>query len=63
MEFIDTYDVNMAMTGVYDRTAVHRLGLWHKTFHCWLVTKQGINNEPSLLFQKRNFQKMVEPGK
>lgn len=63
MEYINAHDANMNIVGVYDRKTIHQLGLWHKTFHCWLITKHGIDNEPSLLFQKRSFQKKVEPGK
>ena len=29
-----------ALTGVATRDEVHRQGLWHETFHCWIVSRE-----------------------
>ena len=29
-----------ALTGVATRDEVHRKGLWHETFHCWVVSRE-----------------------
>ncbi|MFK8795456.1 NUDIX hydrolase [Planococcus plakortidis] len=29
-----------ALTGVANRDEVHRRGLWHETFHCWIVSRE-----------------------
>lgn len=29
-----------ALTGVASRDEVHRQGLWHETFHCWIVSRE-----------------------
>lgn len=29
-----------ALTGVATRDEVHRQGLWHETFHCWVVSRE-----------------------
>ncbi|MDE4084977.1 NUDIX domain-containing protein [Planococcus maritimus] len=29
-----------ALTGVATRYEVHRQGLWHETFHCWVVSRE-----------------------
>lgn len=29
-----------ALIGVANREEIHRLGLWHETFHCWVVTRE-----------------------
>lgn len=39
-EMIDIYDGNHAKLGVLERSAVHKLGLWHQTFHCWVTGKR-----------------------
>ena len=60
-EQIETYDANLAPMGIRDRAAAHREGMWHKTFHCWIVSRQAgggllfslrspeMNNHPQLL--------------
>ncbi|MBX5492573.1 MAG: NUDIX domain-containing protein [Chloroflexi bacterium] len=42
------------------RAMVHRAGLWHRSFHCWLVRlgPQG----PVLLLQRRAWAKATWPG-
>jgi len=36
---------------------VHRLGLWHVTFACWLVSPRG-----TVLIQKRGARNRIDPG-
>lgn len=48
MEKLDTYDENGKFLCSVDRTEVHAKGLWHKTVHCWLYTKNG-----EVIFQRR----------
>ncbi len=51
-EIIDIYDANQIKRGSADRTEVHKNGLWHKTFHCWILTR--IKNKNCLVFQLRS---------
>ena len=43
------------------RKEVHKTGLWHKAFHCWIINK--INGENFILFQKRSSSKNSYPNK
>ncbi|WP_150267840.1 NUDIX hydrolase [Paenibacillus tepidiphilus] len=36
-ELLTTFDEQGNPTGTVPRSEVHRLGLWHETFHCWFV--------------------------
>lgn len=36
-EIFDIYDENMNHIGTKERSAVHRDGDWHKTFHAWVI--------------------------
>ncbi len=58
-EELDIYDANLRHLGVMDRDEVHRLGHWHKTFHCWVVDGSG---NGSILFQLRSHQVRSYPG-
>ncbi len=51
-EIIDVYSANQIKIGSADRSEVHKKGLWHKTFHCWILTK--IKNINYLVFQLRS---------
>lgn len=77
-EILDFYDEEMTWQGIETRGNVHRHGLWHCTFHCWVYRleaghhsqgpkrEQGQEQERgtiSLLFQKRHPQKDTWPGK
>jgi len=42
------------------RAIVHRDGLWHRSFHCWLV-RPGLRG-PLLLLQRRSLAKATWPG-
>ena len=38
MEMLKVFDVHQREIGVASRDEVHRLGYWHETFHCWIVS-------------------------
>jgi isopentenyldiphosphate isomerase len=52
-EKIDVFDANLSHLGVMDRGEAHREGMWHKTFHCWVVSHA---NGGSVLYQRRSHQ-------
>lgn len=60
-EKIDVLDATGEPTGeVTWKSEAHRLGLWHRCFHCWIV---GSDEEgPYLLVQRRAAQKDTWPG-
>ena len=59
MEKIDVLDENGNQTGeVMTREEVHRLGLWHKCVHIWIV-----NGKREVLLQKRCAKKIMDPNK
>jgi Isopentenyldiphosphate isomerase len=61
-EHFDIYDERGYGIGRAARPDVHALGLWHHTFHCWLVrrTEEGTAR---ILFQKRCLDKDTNPGR
>ncbi|MBM7632435.1 NUDIX hydrolase [Geomicrobium sediminis] len=59
MEYLDVFDKNYKHIGVEERTKVHQKGLWHHTFHCWLIKKE--HDETYVLFQKRSNTKEDYP--
>jgi isopentenyldiphosphate isomerase len=60
-EVFDTFDENMNRTGVATRQEVHRLGLWHRTFHCWVLHRD--RNGDALVLQLRHPSKDTHPNK
>ncbi len=59
MEKIEVLNEKGEKTGeVVSREEVHRLGLWHKTVHIWIV-----NGKNEVLLQKRCAQKETNPNK
>ncbi|MRH44971.1 NUDIX domain-containing protein [Aquibacillus halophilus] len=60
MEFLDIYDENGMHIGTALRSEVHQQGLWHHTFHCWIMTKEKEKNY--LLFQIRQRDKDLFPS-
>ena len=58
MEYIDIVNEEGLATGVVEsRSDVHKMGLWHRTVHIWLIND---NNE--ILLQKRSLNKESHPG-
>jgi len=58
MEFFDVLDDKGQLTGeLKNREEVHRLGLWHRTVHVWIV-----NGQRELLIQKRSAQMQFCPN-
>ena len=62
MEMIDVYDANLKLLGTEERNKAHMLGLWHKSFHLWLVSPK---NGGQVMYQWRsremqNFPDMLD---
>jgi isopentenyldiphosphate isomerase len=38
---IDIYDTEINLLGVADKKQAHEEGLWHKVFHCWIISEDG----------------------
>lgn len=60
-EIFDIFDERMIKTGTASRQAAHTHGLWHQTFHCWILNKAAKGKE-SLLFQLRHKEKDTFPN-
>ncbi len=59
-ETLDYLNDNRQIIGKASREEIHQKGLWHQTFHCWII---GFENEqPYLLFQRRSLHKENHPG-
>ena len=61
-EYLDVYNSKGKRLGIALRDIVHKKGLWHKTFHCWIIFKNA-NNEACVLMQKRAATKKSGPNK
>lgn len=59
-ELITVVDEDGREQGVATRQEVHRLGLWHNTFHCWIVSKESGGIQ--LYFQLRSPMKKDYPN-
>ncbi|UQZ87452.1 isopentenyl-diphosphate delta-isomerase [Paenibacillus konkukensis] len=59
-ERFDIFDETMKPIGTATRKEVHAKGLWHQTFHCWIVTRTG--EETRILFQMRHPDKDTYPN-
>ncbi|GGO02360.1 NUDIX hydrolase [Saccharibacillus kuerlensis] len=61
-EILDVFNDKHEHTGTASRSEVHRQGLWHQVFHCWVVS--GSREEGwKLLFQLRHPDKETFPDK
>lgn len=60
-EILDIYNGIGDHIGTMSRDEVHKKGLWHKTFHCWIIygDKYG---KGFIIFQKRSDNKKSWPG-
>ncbi|MFT8323476.1 MAG: NUDIX domain-containing protein [Bacillus sp. (in: firmicutes)] len=61
LEMLNIYDQNLNHIGTASRQEVHKRGLWHKTFHCWVVAKEEDGNY--IYFQLRSNRKKDYPNK
>ncbi|CAG9623710.1 NUDIX hydrolase [Sutcliffiella rhizosphaerae] len=59
MEMLSIYNKEREYLGVATRDEVHAKGLWHETFHCWILTK--IDGKDYLYFQLRSKEKQDYP--
>lgn len=57
MENIDVFDANLNFKDVIERKEAHTKGIWHQTFHCWVVNPKN----KSILFQLRSKEKRIIP--
>ena len=59
MEKLQVYNASLLSNGLEERNVVHTQGLWHKTFHCWVVSAidGGV-----ILFQLRSKEKKSYPN-
>lgn len=55
-EIVKVFNEQYEQIGTATRAEVHEKGLWHETFHCWLV------NNDYIYFQIRSAQKKDYPG-
>jgi isopentenyldiphosphate isomerase len=60
LERFDIYDEHGSHIGTATREDVHRDGLWHQTFHCWIYAAD--EDGPYVLFQLRHAEKDTFPG-
>lgn len=60
-ELFDAYDENMIPIGVASRQTVHRCGIWHQTFQCWVLHRSSEGN--FLVLQRRHRSKDTHPNK
>jgi isopentenyldiphosphate isomerase len=60
-EVLEVLDDSMRPKGLLSRADVHRLGCWHRTFHCWVVTQH--DDRLRVLFQRRAQMKPTYPGR
>ncbi|THF78011.1 NUDIX hydrolase [Cohnella fermenti] len=59
-EKFDIYDERGYGIGTAERRDVHALGLWHRSFHCWLA-RRAEERTTRILFQRRSAGKDTNP--
>jgi isopentenyldiphosphate isomerase len=57
-ELIDQVDEDNNIIGPVMRSEAHEKGLWHRSVHIWVYSKQG-----NVLVQRRSLEKADSPGK
>jgi len=63
-EKIDVLDARGLMTGkVAWKSEAHRLGLWHRCFHCWIASPEMPSGGPYLFVQRRAAGKETWPDR
>jgi isopentenyldiphosphate isomerase len=61
-EYLDIYNSKGVHLGKELRKVVHQKGMWHKTFHCWIIFRNEAG-EDCILMQKRAAKKESAPNK
>ncbi|MCL2787149.1 MAG: NUDIX domain-containing protein [Micrococcales bacterium] len=56
---VDILDEMMRHVGTAQKSEAHQQGLWHRSFHCWIVAG---GSEPAVLFQHRSRSKDLFPN-
>lgn len=59
-EMLKVFDQNRQEVGIASRDEVHKLGLWHETFHCWFI--QTSEESDYIYLQLRSNHKKDYPG-
>lgn len=59
-ERFDIYDEDMLPIGTATRSETHEKGYWHRSFHCWLIRRDG--DRKLVRFQQRKLSKDTNPG-
>ena len=59
-EILKTFDEQHKPLGVATRAEIHAKGLWHETFHCWLISE--IAGDYYLYYQLRSADKKDYPS-
>ena len=63
-EKVDVLDARGEKTGrVAWKSEAHRLGLWHRSFHCWITAPEIASGGPYLFVQQRAAGKDTWPNK
>jgi isopentenyldiphosphate isomerase len=63
-EKVDILDSRGGKTGeVAWKSKAHRLGLWHRCFHCWIFSSETSFEGPHLFVQRRTAGKETWPNK
>ncbi|MFW6724526.1 tetratricopeptide repeat protein [Streptomyces sp. MAR4 CNY-716] len=52
-EMVDVYDENGELRGQATSRLAHSAGLWHRSFHCWIVSPQPGGTGWSIVLQRR----------
>ena len=60
-EMIDIYDEQRKPLGQASSRVAHTLGLWHRSFHCWIV-RHGDNGKNLVLLQRRGPYSLAFPN-
>ena len=63
-EKVDILDSRGEKTGeVAWKSEAHRLGLWHRCFHCWILSSETSSKRPHLFVQRRTAGKETWPNR
>jgi isopentenyldiphosphate isomerase len=63
-ERVDVLDANGKKTSeVAWKSEAHRLGLWHRCFHCWIISPETPSGGPYLFVQRRAAGKDTWPNR